>query len=502
VTQSKKRCREILAKVGSPTDSREKECYNLVVKGNIFSSNGDQDEAIRVYNKALQINRNFAPAYNFRGMAFEKLGRYAEALAAYQKAIEISPADSVESGAYWLNKSKLLQSRGSDQEARFCYAKAMALDPSLKGDLSTSPDSSDPLLQYLRPLPAPTGLPPYHLSLEDVLSAERIAEIKASGGVSFHCVGSTGGINKPEPQHAVADAMSADFVGSPTQPAFFYHLGDVIYFYGAESLYYSQFYEPYRNYRAPIFAIPGNHDGDFLPGKSESSLSAFVNNFCSPTPRKSPSSGSFPRTTMAQPNVYWTLEAPFVTVVGLYSNVPRYGEFDDDQKSWLVDELRNASQDKALIVAVHHPPFSLDSFHKGAVGSEYVLRQLDSAFEKSGRSADLVLSADPHNYQRFTRGFHDRQTIYIAAGAGGYWRLKPMMRLSDGKPIKVPLRMPKDGVTLENYCDNQHGYLLLRVTSKSITGTYKAVPGQQQPRGLIKAAEQLDKFELDLQTTH
>ena len=44
-------------------------------------------------------------------------------------------------------------------------------------------------------------------------------------------------------------------------PSFFYHLGDVVYNFGEAAYYYDQFYEPYRNYPAPILGIPGNHDG-------------------------------------------------------------------------------------------------------------------------------------------------------------------------------------------------------------------------------------------------
>ena len=44
-------------------------------------------------------------------------------------------------------------------------------------------------------------------------------------------------------------------------PAFFFHLGDVIYNFGEADYYYDQFYEPFRAYDRPIFAIPGNHDG-------------------------------------------------------------------------------------------------------------------------------------------------------------------------------------------------------------------------------------------------
>ena len=46
---------------------------------------------------------------------------------------------------------------------------------------------------------------------------------------------------------------------------FFYHLGDIVYLYGEEGNYFSQFFTPYAEYRAPIFAIPGQHDGDPAP---------------------------------------------------------------------------------------------------------------------------------------------------------------------------------------------------------------------------------------------
>ena len=60
----------------------------------------------------------------------------------------------------------------------------------------------------------------------------------------------------------VADAMSADVAhGGAAGPAFFFHLGDVVYYFGEGRYYYDQFYEPFRAYDRPIFAIPGNHDG-------------------------------------------------------------------------------------------------------------------------------------------------------------------------------------------------------------------------------------------------
>jgi len=95
----------------------------------------------------------------------------------------------------------------------------------------------------------------------------------------------------------------------------------VVYFNGDESEYGPQFYEPYAHYPVLIFAIPGNHDGDNSDDPSVPSLSAFVQNFCSPTPHVDPRFNEYRRDTMDQPNVYWTLQAaPFLTIIGLYTN--------------------------------------------------------------------------------------------------------------------------------------------------------------------------------------
>ena len=87
----------------------------------------------------------------------------------------------------------------------------------------------------------------------------------------------------------MADAMVQDVqTGGDNGPSFFFHLGDVVYNFGEAQYYYDQFYEPYREYDRPIFAIPGNHDG-MAYGSSSSApqvptLAAFLANFCSAAP--------------------------------------------------------------------------------------------------------------------------------------------------------------------------------------------------------------------------
>ena len=88
--------------------------------------------------------------------------------------------------------------------------------------------------------------------------------------------------SKPYDQ-MVTELMTADATKAP--PAFCFHVGDVVYFYGEENYYYSQFYEPFKAYPAPIFAIPGNHDG-ITYNDSMISLDSFQKAFCAPTPAR------------------------------------------------------------------------------------------------------------------------------------------------------------------------------------------------------------------------
>ena len=57
------------------------------------------------------------------------------------------------------------------------------------------------------------------------------------------------------------------------------------------------------------------------PNSNEKSLATFVNNFCAKTQEVTPDAGDIDRDAMIQPNVYWTLDAPFVLMMGLCSNV-------------------------------------------------------------------------------------------------------------------------------------------------------------------------------------
>lgn len=349
--------------------------------------------------------------------------------------------------------------------------------------------------QVFQPLPSATRPYPHRMDLSEVIGAPAIAAIQKAGRLVFHILGDTGGVQHPEPQQIVAMKMEDDFApGSKAIPSFLYILGDLIYYNGEASQYFPQFYEPYSGYPAPILAIPGNHDGDPIDALTPS-LAAYMENFCAVTPHLTPEAQEVQRDAMTEPNPYWPLTAPFVTIVGLYSNVPEGGRLDGDQIQWLQEELAAAPRNAALVVTMHHPIYSADGNHGG---SAYMGGVLDQAVQASGRSPDVVLSGHVHNYQRFTRQVKGGDLPYIVAGAGGYWHLHYVAKDASGNPVQPGWQAP-GGVVLEAYADSRHGFMRLEVAPGSVHGEYVTVPRPQESwrTGPTTVA---DSFTLDLKT--
>ena len=354
-------------------------------------------------------------------------------------------------------------------------------------------------------LPPPfTNLQNLVLPLDVVLrNPDEEKRIKGAGKLVFHCVGDTGGIYGTAAQEAVAHAMETQIQSAeaPDRPAFFYHLGDVVYFNGLRHLYGVQFYEPYKYYPALIFAIPGNHDGDTRTQKGdepdhEKTLTGFIENFCASQPEHRDAY----RETMTQPYVYWTLEAPFATIIGLYSNVDGSldGRGTNEQQHWFEGQMRAAPADKCLIVAVHHAPYSLDTDHGG---SPAILAALERASSQSERWPDAVLSGHVHNYQRFTREVNGRQIPFVVAGAGGYANDRKSMHQiqldAEGQPVPPgkPFPTTVEGVVLESYEETNPGFLRLTVDAETLTGEYFSVPFDDAP-----PAHPVDSFQLNWKT--
>jgi len=341
-------------------------------------------------------------------------------------------------------------------------------------------DQSDKEIAAVEPVPEPVGnaVEPI-LTLAQVYGSQGAAKtqtITAAGQIVFHSVGDTGSVKGPTTQNLVADKMVSDF-DEPVAaniPSFFFHLGDVVYYFGESTYYYDQFFEPYRDYPAPIVGIPGNHDGVVWSGDPEPTLQAFLRNFCATSFGSSPDSGGLQRTTMIQPGVYFTFDAPFVRILGLYSNVLEdpgvisdqngtYTTLDQRQVAFLTAALKRVKSDKftgAVIIAVHHPPFTGGSTHGG---SPAMLVDIDAACTAAGVWPHAVFAGHSHNYQRYTRTVNGLQIPFIVAGCGGHSPLEAM-RGTYRTPYPIDSTL-----TLESYDGTDYGYLRGIVNATTLT---------------------------------
>jgi len=360
----------------------------------------------------------------------------------------------------------------------------------------------DYIATKLEPIPDPLREPT--MTLADVIGQDGTTQIENAKAIVFHVTADTG---KPsqDMQQPVADAMTAEYDAThpETSPAFFLHVGDVIYYQNDDEGYHEQFYDPYKLYPGKIIAVPGNHDGEVFTFKGASSgqkttLEAFIKNFCAPTPAIPSAAGTIYRQMVSHPGVYWLLQAPFVDIIGLYSNVaegPGYiaaPAIGSKQKDWFTKTLTAIQKDrsgtasapgtrKALIVAVHHPPFS----NGGHSPSKEMLKDMDDAFQAAQIMPDAVFSGHSHNYQRFTR--------FVSASGGGKLQI-PFIVVGCGGHNASKVVNPGHQVDDHTLVSSLHGYGYCTVT---ITHDKLSVVFTQ-----VKADSNhvYDKFEVDLKT--
>jgi hypothetical protein len=330
--------------------------------------------------------------------------------------------------------TRAARSSTSHQITRFAHPFFTTVPLAQRKVINGAARMTDRIEVHLEKIPPVKGTST--MELADVIGPAGVQEIEQEKSISFHAVGDTGHENS-EAQVFVANAMSEDFdVANPGKsPAFFLHLGDVNYYDNTDKGYHAQFYVPYKTYPGKIVAIPGNHDGELFrfdgrPTGQRETLQAFQNNFCQPPDKTDITSGTIERQMVSQPGVYWRLDAPFVDIVGLYSNVaenPGYIQarsIGDAQKRWLNKTLatikseRDAGQKKALLIAVHHPPISNGSH----ASSTEMLADIDDSCRTNQIFPTALLSAHAHDYQRYTRVAFDGTDVkvpFLVVGSGG-----------------------------------------------------------------------------------
>ena len=364
---------------------------------------------------------------------------------------------------------------------------------------------------------------------DDVVKA-----ITDAGRIVFHAVGDTGattGGSQYGDELSVADQMTTDcnITEAANRPAFLLHLGDVVYDFGESQYYYDQFYAPYRDYPAPIFALAGNHDSFVLPDTpdGETPLDIFMRNFCAEHPTVTREAASLHRTAMTQPGVYYALDMPFVRVLCLFSNAledpgvissedGRWPDVPDLQLAFLAAQLQKIKDEDyagAVLLAVHHPPFSYankskrgNGEHGVHAGSLNMLRQIDEICAKVGVYPHAVISGHAHLYERYTRTVtlngQDRDVPFIICGSGGH-HINTIVRAKRGHTADEPHfgvdvsyldikpAIDTKGLLLEKYNDKDYGYLRISADASQLAIGYHLV-------NVSVAQSRFDKVTVDI----
>ncbi|WP_266180382.1 metallophosphoesterase family protein [Dyella humicola] len=332
------------------------------------------------------------------------------------------------------------------------------------------------------PFPKPRGGVEPRLTMNDVLGGNDavVQDIVKAGQLVFHSTGDCGSTRGPKEQSAVTDKMVSDFNETRREeiPQFNFLLGDIVYSFGEVTYYYDQFYEPYRDYPAPILAVAGNHDGMVSPLAHAKSLEAFQRNFCAEAFAVTPEAGGLSRTAQIQPGVFFTFEAPFVRIIALYSNtledpgVIADANVGNSQLAFVEAALKRVKAEKykgALLFLDHHPPYTV-SRHGWSIQLQ---KQLDDLCDKIGVWPHAFLSGHAHNYQRFTRTRADGSQIpYVVCGNGGHNVQK--LNISGLRAPQIIQNASRNAnkIVLESYDDTNYGYLRVIVDDKQLRIEY------------------------------
>jgi hypothetical protein len=348
---------------------------------------------------------------------------------------------------------------------------------------------------------------------------EVVQQIEKAKRIVFHAIGDSGASasrNLPG-EIKVSDELANDshMSAAADRPAFLYHLGDLVYNFGESLFYFDQFYEPFRDYPAPIFAIPGNHDSFIVPNTSagQEPLTIFTRNFCATSLVVTQEAGPLHRTAMTQPGVYFTLDAPFVRIIGLFSNAledpgvissenGKWAAVPDVQLDFLTAQfsrIKDEGYAGAVLLAVHHPPFSYAAKKaRGAAagvggrhsGNSVMLGQIDAICQKIGVYPHAFLSGHAHNYQRYTRkvAFKGKNfTVpFVVCGDGGH-HVNPVVFGRIGQTAQEPgddvdvsyldvnPAVQAKGLTMNKHDQKNYGYLRIKVDASQLSIAFHPV---------------------------
>ncbi|PWI13340.1 metallophosphoesterase [Streptomyces sp. Act143] len=247
---------------------------------------------------------------------------------------------------------------------------------------------------------------------------------------SFMVIGDTG--EGDAPQYAVVPG----FLRISQDTSFTVLASDVIYPVGSADDYGTKFFRPYQDYRAPIYAIPGNHDW-------YEDLGGFMRVFCDDAPPLTPEPAprplsrawlrsllwhrprrgdgrhldearqlrSAPAQQAVQPGPYWAIDAGPVRIIGIDTGL--LGTLDAEQGAW----LREVSRGPRPKILVTGSPLYVDGEHHPCPidGGGTV----DDIVRDPAHHYVAAIGGDIHNYQRYPVDVDGRTIQYVVSGGGG-----------------------------------------------------------------------------------
>ncbi len=115
---------------------------DYVTRGLAYYEQGQYEQAIADYDRAIDLNPDDARPYNNRGNAYSKQGQYEQAIADYDRAIDLNPDDAP---AYY-NRGLAYRQQGQHERAIADFERYL--------ELSTDPTFRERAEQILRELGA------------------------------------------------------------------------------------------------------------------------------------------------------------------------------------------------------------------------------------------------------------------------------------------------------------------------------------------------------------
>ena len=94
-------------------------------RASAYFDRGDYGKAVEDLDKFLELDPTDATAWTARGVALERLERYAESLSSHDKALELEPTNATA----WYNRGVALERLERYAESLSSYDKALELDP-------------------------------------------------------------------------------------------------------------------------------------------------------------------------------------------------------------------------------------------------------------------------------------------------------------------------------------------------------------------------------------